>query len=125
MFAWLCHGFLLQGTLSHVSLATLTTHILAHFRHSPNTTAAMGVISYPLAPRRIWEPTQEGKVTDLRRRRETMLLCSTLFRVPEFKNVLALLGELRGDYDWRVEVQGNKSKCLYGAREVEQKCDLD
>lgn len=112
MFARLCHGFLLQETLSHVSLTTMTTHILAHFRHSPNTTAALGIIPYPLAPKRIWEPTQEGKVTELRRRRDKTLLCSTLVSVPELNNVLDLLGELKGDYDWRVEVQGNKSKCL-------------
>lgn len=63
---------------------TATAHILARVRHSPDTTATMGVMSYPPAPRRMWEPTQEGEVTDFRSRRKK---CSSAQLYPAFLNL--------------------------------------
>lgn len=48
----------------------MTTHILAQLRHSPNATAAVGVISYPSALRRIWEPTQGREDHGLEKEKE-------------------------------------------------------
>lgn len=49
---------------------TRTTHVLAPQRHSPNAAAAASVISYPRAPRRIWEPTQGREGHRLEREKE-------------------------------------------------------
>lgn len=66
------------GVMKQFQLHTMTTHILAQLRHSPNATAVVGVISYPPALRRMWEPTQGREGHGLGKEKEKSF-CAQLY----------------------------------------------
>lgn len=109
-------GYVMISPPQHIKqcqLHTMTTRILAQWRHSPNATAEVGVISYPLAPRRIWEPIQGREGHRLKKEKDKNTSAQPDAWSQNLKTTwLAILWELRGDLDRRMEVQRNKPKCL-------------